>query len=701
LLRCEGETMIRLSAKDFAAAVRSSLLAAILLVSGSGSGDAEGPGEGRALAPSGKPYSEDRAACENRSDLRQPFWGELHVHSHLSMDAWLWQVRGTPDEVYDFARGETLGLPPYEDGKPQRKTRLERPLDFVALTDHASYQGEVYLCTSKGSAKYDSEGCKIYRGEVAPPPGPAGQFASRMAALSRSLDPANEVPSRNPVLCGENLEECKDAMTLVWQEQQAAAERNYDRSSACSFTTFKAYEYTATPGMAKVHHNVIFRNDKVPETPIAWVDHPNVYDLWRLLEQDCLDAGTGCDALTLPHNSNLSNGRMFSVPGRDRPIEEQRSMARLRAELEPLVEISQIKGDSECRNDMYGVVAAPDEFCNFEEWRPPTTEDCEEGTGRGALAGQGCVSRLDYVRHVLVEGLREEERIGINPYKLGIVAATDAHNANPGDVEEYSYVGWRGSDDATALQRLQTQADGSIGAVFDIIASPGGLAGVWAEENSRDSLFDAMKRREVFGTSGPRMLARFFGGWEYPEDLCQQNDLVARGYAQGVAMGGDLPERPADKEAPIFVLSAIKDPGATGHPGGLLQRAQIIKGWLGDDGRFHERVFDVAGGDNGASVDLDTCQPRGPGADGLCAVWSDPDFDPGRGAVYYARVLENPSCRWSQIQCNELPEEKLPAGCTDPPTPRTIQERLWTSPIWYQPLDARTSAVSTSLASPQ
>ncbi|MEE3327760.1 MAG: DUF3604 domain-containing protein [Myxococcota bacterium] len=642
------------------------------------------PKPSRALAPSGQPYSEDREACSNRNELRQPFWGELHVHSQLSMDAWLWQVRGTPDEVYAFAQGQPLGLAPYEDGQPQRKTQLERALDFAALTDHASYQGEVYLCTQKGSAKYESEGCKIYRGEVEAPPGPSGDFAARMGALSQSLDPNNEVPSRNPTLCGEDMKECQDAMTLVWQEQQAAAERNYDRSSACRFTTFNAYEYTATPGMAKVHHNVIFRNNDVPKSPIAWVDHPDVYDLWSLLKQECLDAGTGCDVLTLPHNSNLSNGRMFTVPDRTESLEKQRSMAQLRAELEPLVEISQIKGDSECRNNMYGVVAAPDEFCGFEEWRPPTTEDCEEGTGRGALAGQGCVSRLDYVRHVLVEGLRERKRIGVNPYKLGIVAATDAHNANPGDVEEYSYEGWRGVDDATAVQRLQTQADGSIGAVFNIISSPGGLAGVWAEENSRDSLFDAMQRREVFGTSGPRMTARFFGGWDFPEEICQAQDWVAQGYAEGVPMGADLPQRPANKNTPTFIVSAMKDPGIPGHPGGLLQRAQIVKGWLGDDGRFHEEVFDVAGGDNGASVDLDTCQPQGPGADTLCAMWRDPAFDPSREAVYYARIIENPSCRWSQLQCNALPEENRPLGCTNPPTPRTIQERLWTSPIWYE-----------------
>lgn len=671
----------------FSALGRTGLAMAVLLLTQANEIDANPSKTSRALAPSGQPYSEDREPCSNRSELRQPFWGELHVHSQLSMDAWLWQVRGTPDEVYGFAQGRPLDLAPYKDGKAQRKTQLERPLDFAALTDHASYQGEVYLCTQKGSAKYDSEGCQIYRGEIEAPPGPAGAFAARMGTLSQSLDPNNEVPSRNPSLCGENMQECQDAMTLVWQQQQEAAERNYDRSPDCRFTTFNAYEYTATPGMAKVHHNVIFRNDEVPASPIAWVDHPDVYEMWSLLKKECLEAGTGCDVLTLPHNSNLSNGRMFTVPNRRAPLKQQQAMAKLRAELEPLVEISQIKGDSECRNNMYGVVAAPDEFCNFEEWRPPTTEDCKEGTGRGALAGQGCVSRLDYVRHVLVEGLREKKRIGVNPYKLGVIAATDAHNANPGDVEEYSYEGWRGVDDATATQRLQTRADGSIGAIFNIISNPGGLAGVWAEENSRDSLFDAMQRREVFGTSGPRMTARFFGGWDYPEDLCQDQDWIAQGYAGGVPMGGDLPRKPLLKTAPTFVVSAMKDPGIPDHPGGQLQRAQIIKGWVGDDGLFHERIFDVAGGDNGASVDLDTCEPQGRGADTLCSVWRDPAFDPSHEAVYYARVLENPSCRWSQIQCNALPDEDRPLGCTNPPTPRTIQERLWTSPIWYESPD--------------
>ena len=413
----------------------------------------------RQLAPSGRPYSEDREACASRDPLRSVFWGELHVHSALSFDADLWDVRGSADDVYRFAQGQRIGLAPYdEQGEPKRFAQLARPLDFAALTDHASYQGEVALCTRPGSSRYDAKGCKIFRGEIAGEQGQLGDFSARVAGLTSSLDPAQEMPARNAELCGEGAEVCLDAMAEVWREQQAAAARHYDRSAECRFTTFNAYEYTATPGLAKVHHNVIFRNDAVPAAPVAWVDHPDVYDLWGQLKDVCLDAGTGCDVLTLPHNSNLSNGRMFTVTGRDLPLAEQRQRAELRAKLEPLVEIFQIKGQSECRNDMYGVVSEPDEFCSFEEWRAPNTPDCEEGTGAGALAGQGCVSRLDYVRNVLVEGFREQARIGVNPYKLGIVAATDAHNADPGSTEEYNYPGWRGVEDATPAQRLAADA---------------------------------------------------------------------------------------------------------------------------------------------------------------------------------------------------------------------------------------------------
>lgn len=644
----------------------------------------------RAISPSGQPYSEDRAACAERDPLRQPLWGELHVHSSLSMDAYMWDVRNGPDATYRFGKGETTFFPPLDEaGAPTRPTQLERPLDFVALTDHASFQGEVALCTQPGTATYESPSCRLFRADLEPGDTTVADFTARISTLSDALDARATKTRRAAKLCGEDGALCRSAMTSVWEEQQAAAERHYDRSSQCRFTTLHAYEYTATPGMAKVHHNVIFRNANVPASPIAWVDQPDVNRLWEELRDQCLDAGIECDVLTLPHNSNLSNGNMFAVTGKDLPLGEQRERARLRGDIERLAEINQIKGDSECRNNMFGVLGGTDEFCDFEEWRGPQLEDCEEGTGFGALFDSGCVSRLDYVRYALLEGFREQDRIGVNPYKMGIIAATDAHNANPGDVEEYSYEGWMGASDATAIDRLE-RGDSPVNATNSLAANPGGLAGVWAEENSRDSIFDAMKRKETFGTSGPRITARLFGGWDYPADLCGSSELVQEGYARGVPMGGDLPPVPAAaaESAPTFILSAMKDVGTEAHPGGLLQRAQIVKGWVDREGQFNQAVFDVAGGPNGAAVDPLTCTPIGRGQDDLCSVWTDPAFDPDLHAVYYARVLENPSCRWSARQCLSLPDGQRPSECEAPTMPKTIQERLWTSPIWYTAPDS-------------
>jgi hypothetical protein len=642
----------------------------------------------RALAPSGRPYSEDRAPCNDRDPLRQAFWGELHVHSTLSMDAWLWDVRSTPDDVFRFAKGEEILLAPLDaEGAPTRPAKLERPIDFASLTDHASFQGEVALCTRPGSPQYDNDACRFFRGEVPIEPSPTGEFGARMASISAALQQDGATTARRQGLCGADGTGCIEVMQSVWQEQQAAAERHYDRSEGCRFTSLHGYEYTATPDLAKIHHNVIFRNAIVPEKPIAWIDEPDVYGLWQKLRDQCTEAGTGCDVVTLPHNSNLSNGNMFATGGRDLPLEVQRNRARLRADLERLVEINQIKGDSECRNGFSGVLGGRDEFCEFEEWRGPEVPECgPDEVSAGALVGMGCVSRRDYVRYALVEGFREQARIGVNPFKIGIVAATDAHNGNPGDVEEYSYQGWAGNADGSRDLRI-AKSESPMQATDYLLANPGGLAGVWAEENSRDAIFDAMKRRETFGTSGPRITARFFGGWDYPEDLCGDPELVAKGYAGGVPMGGDLPSAPSGDASPVFVVSAMRDVGIPEHPGGLLQRAQVVKGWMDGDGRFHQRVIDVAGGENDAYVDEATCQPRGNGHNSLCSVWTDPDFDAAQNAVYYVRVLENPSCRWSERQClEEAADPDAPGrstGCDDPATPKTIQERLWTSPIWY------------------
>jgi hypothetical protein len=324
---------------------------------------------------------------------------------------------------------------------------------------------------------------------------------------------------------------------------------------------------------------------------------------------------------------------------------------------------------------MYGVVGGPDELCDFEKLRdmPGTPlDDCEEGTGEGAQRGRGCVSRLDYARYALVEGLREAERIGVNPYQVGFIGSTDTHLANPGAVSEKEFIG----SSAASPRALLTIGDEKNPGIF---RSAGGLAGVWAEENSRDAIFNALARREAFATSGTRIAPRFFAGWELPADLCGHDDLVARAYAGGVPMGGTLGERPAGTTL-RFVAEARRDP-----EGASLDRIQIVKAWYGRDGNFHQAVHDVARAKQSASVDPETCAPSGSGADLLCATWTDPDFDVARAAVYYARVVESPSCRWSTWTCLSLPSDQRPDGCTDPRVPRTLQERAWTSPIWYMP----------------
>ena len=267
----------------------------------------------------------------------------------------------------------------------------------------------------------------------------------------------------------------------------------------------------------------------------------------------------------------------------------------------------------------------------------------------------------------------------MNPYPFGFIGSTDNHMATPGGVVEYDVPYKFG---ATPTQLLSV-GERKRGPAF---WNPGGLAGVWAEENSRDAIFDALKRRETFATSGPRIIPRFFGGWDFDPSMCGGPGFATAGYARGVPMGGRLAAGPAGGAAPSFAVSALADPGVSGHPGGLLERIQIVKGWVDEEGLFHQEIFDVAGDpQGGADVDLDTCAPNGPGATALCAVWSDPDFDPSIDALYYARVVENPSCRWSTHLCLSLPEAERPDGCTSDRLPKVIQERVWTSPIWYSP----------------
>ncbi len=609
-----------------------------------------------------------REPCAHHDPLRQVFFGDLHTHTAFSLDALGRGGFQTPDDAYRFARGEEIGLSPVDaEGRPTRTARLERPLDFAAVTDHSEWLGEVAVCTDPASPAWDTPACRGLR--------PGG------AAEDRAAWQADRLAGRGPTVCGDDGSRCRDGLLTAWEATREAAERHYDRSSDCAFTTFHAWEYTRAPGRSKVHRNVILRNEIAPELPISWIDADRPRDLWTRLKARCNDTGTGCEALTIPHNPNISNGQMFTLDWGGLPLDEQRARAALRTEMEPLVEMMQAKGESECRRGMWNVVGGEDELCDFEKVRyvdgerPP---DCEDGTGEGGLRGEGCQSRLDFVRYALIEGIAQEERIGVNPIQLGLIGSTDGHNGLPGDTDEFDYQGHNSNVDSDLEKRLTTDAYAP-----HPLRNPGGLVGVWAEENSRDSLFDAMQRRETFGTSGVRIQARLFGGWDLP-DLCASSDMIAEAYEAGVPMGSVLPDR-GGAEAPSFFVTALADPGTDAYPGTPLQRIQVVKGWVGDDGLFHEAIHDVAGdADNGADVSRNTCERSGTGAASLCAVWTDPDFDPTRPAVYYARVLENPSCRWNALQCAALPENERPAACGDAELPWRIQERAWTSPVWYR-----------------
>jgi hypothetical protein len=583
--------------------------------------------------------------------------------------------------AYRYAFGESVKLPLGDDFEA-RSVQIDRPLDFMGVTDHAEFFGEQSVCLDESSTGYASSFCDVMRsGEGRAP-----------ALLKQIISP---FPGRDEETCGEDGLDCAQRTEETWKKIIDAAEVWNDTSGNCERTTFIAYEYSSVRMGSNLHRNVIFRNSAVLNRPVSYVDESREWDLWRLLKEQCIDSDTGCDALAIPHNSNISNGRMFSVdyPGAYTE-KEQAERAALRQYIEPIVEIMQHKGDSECRNGVEGVLGGVDELCDFEKFEIFAHKQVSGGDEdmaqcyNGFLVdwiprfGPSCLDRKSYVRYALIEGLIEERRIGVNPYKFGLMASTDTHNGTGGGVQEGDFQGHLGNGDSTAKQRVQFS--GAI--VGNSSNNAGGLIGVWAEENSRDFIFDAMRRKEVFGTSGPRIEPRFFGGWELSEELCGQSDMLDAAYASGVPMGGELPDAAEGQTSPSFLVAASADAGTEKFPGTPLQRLQVIKGWADADGNHHQRIYDVAGdANNGASVNAATCEPRGEGFQQLCQVWRDPEFDPAISAVYYLRALENPTCRYSARQCLEIPEAERPADCADPFFEPVIQERAWSSPIWYTP----------------
>ena len=618
-------------------------------------------------------YAEEREPCSNYSEDRIPLFGDLHVHTSLSFDAAANTIGASPKDAHQFAKGKPISFWPLdENGTPVGKYALDQPLDFIAVTDHGEFLGERRLCRETGSPSYDTHFCEATR------------VSERQSMMMFGQVITTESPKRITEVCGDEGNMCREFALAPWEIIQKAAEEAYDRSSNCNFTAFVAYEYTGTPGTSNYHRNVIFRNKNVPTLPVSYIEAPFDSLLWDKLDEACA-LENNCEYLTIPHNTNLSNGRMAPYMRTDRDLESRRNYGKTRQKREPIVEIFQHKGNSECINGLSSVLAPPDELCNFEAikniGKPKTyqrfvsapgsanlvlgettelIEECKGDFGEYGMIGAGCVHPTDFHRSGLLVGLKEQSETGINPVKLGAIGSTDTHTASPGAAVESD---WRGhvTLESTPQERLKP---GLLTSGID--GNPGGLAGVWARENSRDAIFSAMLQREVFGTSGTRIIPRFFAGWDYPETICSSADLAKIGYANGVPMGSDLPTATAANKNPVFVAAASQDINSA-----PLVEIQLIKGWIDKEGSMRNKILSVIK------------EPKG--TNSLCGLYSDDTFNEKELSYYYLRVLEAPTQRWSQYDCKKLPQDARPAICSDESYPSTVQEMAWTSPIWFTP----------------
>lgn len=604
------------------------------------------------------------------------YWGELHVHTSESFDATLFGNTLGIEDAYRFASGEPLKSASGE------VMQLSRPLDFVAITDHAEGFGTRTHCDDEGLSLLERGTCWL-----ANEPNPmifrilAGRARGEALPGDPSAPPGVYQPVSLPALkpgsfptcrLGEGaLKRCLDNGRVDWQRYVALADQYYEPGE---LTTLIAYEFSpGMPDQGKHHRNVIFRSNKVPERAISSIDVSSAIDLWQGLEATC---GAGCDFLTIPHNPNKAWGLTYSRYTREGTAYEKDDW-QLRQRREPLTEIYQVKGAQECALG----VGATDEECAFEQVLDP----CQPGETTG------CAFETSFARQGLKVGLELEQELGFNPLQVGFIAATDSHNSNPGDVEEWDYPGAVGAVTSSAFRRLEDDEPVPFKSRLQFQGS-GGLAGVWAPENTREAIFDALARRETYGTSGPRMALRFYAGWNVSETVLDNPSVIESLQATGVPMGGRLDTSDVSGrrrgESPQFYVWAMRDP--IDAP---LQRMQMIKGWIDNDGQTHEAVFDIACADglttdpetgqcpdSGASVDLQTCQYSTQlGSNELKVLWSDPEYNPEQAAFYYVRVLMNPTCRWSTYDAIRL--GRMP----DPRVPATLQERAWSSPIWLTP----------------
>lgn len=588
----------------------------------------------------------------------RPFFGDTHLHTAFSFDAGAFGARLTPRDAYRFARGEQVSS---SSGQP---AKLSRPLDFLVVADHSDNMGFFPdLFAGKPNVLADPTGRKWYdmiRGGKG-----ADAAFEIIGAFSQGTLPKDLIYSPGT-----------PAYRSAWQETIKAAEEANDPGR---FTAFIGYEWTSNTGGNNLHRNVIFRDngDKASQVEPFTVYPPgsdNPAELWKWME--AYQNKTGGSVLAIAHNGNLSNGLMFPVvEALGKKID--RDYAETRARWERLYEATQTKGDGEA----HPFLSPNDEFANFERW--------DFGNLDGSVPKKKEMLEFEYVRSALKNGLKLGQTLGVNPYKFGLVGSSDAHTGLTA-MEEDNFFGKTTPQEPSPERMRATfvNVPASGIRVMDWQVSSSGYAAVWASENTRESIWDAMQRRETYATTGPRMIVRFFGGWDFVAQDANNRLPAQTGYTKGVPMGGELRAAPQGK-APSFLVAALKDP-----VGANLDRYQIVKGWLTKDGRLEEKVYDVAwasperrkpGADGklpsvGSSVDeANATWTNTIGAPELATVWTDPDFDPGQPAFYYGRVIEIPTPRWTAYDAKRFGTQPLPG------TPMAVTERAYTSPIWYTP----------------
>lgn len=630
---------VRPGLRPHALAWALALATSSLLAGCTGGGDSAAPAEPQAAAGAASAEADRDAVAEN--PLKDAYFGEQHVHTGVSMDAFIGGNRLTPDDAYRFAKGEEVVV----NGSPHR---IKRPLDWAAVTDHSEFMGEAYSLMNPGAPGYDDPVAKSFREttDLKEALGLYGKYVLAPLAGGGSPHP--------PFFQGE------EAIKSTWRKNYDAAEAHYEPGR---FTTIHAYEWTSAPGGGNLHRNVFFRDTNVPELPFSSNESPDPEKLWEWM---ALQREQGRKVFAIPHNSNESKGLLFTEETLGgKPITQ--AYVETRASMEPLLEMMQIKGNSEVVPDFW----PNDEFADFENAR-----SLQDYNGRTFM-------RQNFVRYGLGRGLRYREELGTNPFKYGFVGGTDSHNGAPSNVEEDNWtVGSHGLADQTAEIRATAILEGEM-KVSDL--NPGALTGVWATSNTRGAIWDAMAAKETFATSGPRMKVRAFAGQGFQPRYDSYEALVTDGYAKGVPMGGDY----TGDAAPQILVWAVKDP-----IGPNLDRIQIVKGWV-EDGEIRDAVYNVvASGDRlksdgtvepiNAPIDMATGRFNAEkGSAELSGVWTDPDYDPAQNAYYYVRVLQLPTARWTLY-------DELNAGVKfADDVKREIVERAWGSPIWHEPTITR------------